>query len=137
MAPHATKTLQLDFAVVDIFDDYFVVTMDEGLLFGRSQLNELYKLFNSYFPDSPFGYISNRINDYTVDPTSYFDTEDGPWLSAIAIMCYSETGYSNALFEQTFYKNRPFKPFYKMEECIEWLKMNVKNHQPETSEVIL
>ncbi|MEM7087669.1 MAG: hypothetical protein AAF489_15925 [Bacteroidota bacterium] len=136
MAPHATRSLTLDFATVEVLDFYLVVTMNEGLLFDRSHLTQLYKVFNTYFPDRPFGYISNRINDYTVDPTSYFETKEGPWLAAIAIMCYSEAAYNNAVFERNFYKKRPHKPFYDMEECKKWLKEKVENHSLEKPSIM-
>ena len=136
MAPHANESLTLDFATIEVLDCYLVATMNEGVLFDRSHLAELYKVFNTYFPDKPFGYISNRINDYTVDPTSYFKAKEDPRLAAVAIMCYSETAYNNALFERTFYKNRPLKPFYHMEECKAWLKERVEDHSNNIPPVI-
>lgn len=128
MAPHANQHLTLEFASIEVLDYCFIVTINEGLLFDRSHLAQLYKVFKTYFQDKPFGYISNRINDYTVDPTSYFKTQEDPWLAAVAIMCYSENGFKNAEFEGSFYNKRPHKPFYSMEECKIWLKRKVENH---------
>ena len=136
MVPHANECLTLDFASIEVFDYYFIVTINEGLLFDRSHLAELYKVFNTYFPDKPFGYISNRINDYSVDPTSYFKTREYPWLAAVAIICYSESAYSNALFERNFYKDRPHKPFYDMKDCKAWLMDKVENHSKDKLPVI-
>lgn len=137
MVPHTTQRLTLDFASIEVHDCYFIVTINEGLLFDRSHLTQLYKVFNTYFPDKAFGYISNRIHDYTVDPTSYFKTKEDPWLAAVAIMCYSENGFNNAVFEGNFYKKRPHQPFYDMEECKIWLLEKVENHNHKKPPVIV
>jgi len=137
MVPQTTQHLKLDFASIEVLDYYFIVTINEGLLFDRSHLAQLYKVFNTYFPNKSFGYISNRVNDYTVDPTSYFKTQEDPWLAAVAIMCYSENGYNNAVFEGNFYKKRPHKPFYNMEDCKNWLKLKVENHNHENPPTVL
>ncbi|MEL6810605.1 MAG: hypothetical protein AAFP76_04670 [Bacteroidota bacterium] len=131
MTPHLRKKLPLDFGTVDIYNDYVIATFNEGLLFDHSHMEKLYEIFHLYFPDRPFGYISNRQFEYAIDPTCYLKENDAPWLAAYAALCYTERSYKSALFERKFYKHRPYKPFYTLETCLEWIVRRVQNHYKE------
>lgn len=123
------KSLQLHFAQVDVYDRYLIVTVHEDVVFQKPHLEALYDIFLTYFPSQPFGYIAHRKYSYTVDPTCYIDSQEGPWLAAMAVVCYSQAAYEAALFERKFYKNRPYRPFYQMSDCLEWMERKISEHQ--------
>ena len=133
MTPQPRKTIDLYFVYVEIFDDYLVSTIKEGVLFDKPELEAFYEIFDTFFPDSSFGYISNRKFDYTINPTCYLESSKYPGLLGMAIVCNTKQSYRTANFEKTFY-DRPFHVFYKMEEAERWvaelLGSDVEKMQP-------
>ncbi len=114
--------LDLEFGTVEIHKNCVISTIKEGVLFDVEERKQLYEVFDKYFNEEPFVYISNRKNDYTVNPTSYLQEDDySNQLLGMAVICYSESSYHTALFEQKFYK-RAFKVFYSTEACEIWAK---------------
>ena len=112
--------IDLDFAKIEIYDNYIVTTVNEGILFNLEHLEKYHIIFEAYFPDKYFGFISNRINDYTVNPICYYSKYDNfPWLLGEAVLCYSHNTYQTVSFEKNFCK-RHFEIFYILEECKEW-----------------
>lgn len=122
------KIIELDFARLELYEDYLVSTIHEGVLFKREHLESFYEVFDIYYPGKPFGYISNRQYEYTIDPTCYLNSNESPWLAAMAVLCNTENTFNMALFERKFYKNRPFKPFYDQNECLQWLTHKIGQH---------
>ncbi|MAN59849.1 MAG: hypothetical protein CMC08_08455 [Flavobacteriaceae bacterium] len=114
------KTLQLEFANLELYENYVVATIDEGMLIDTFEKLQLYEIFDQFYRNRPFVYISNRKHDYTVNPTSYLGSEEYDQLRGMAVICYSESSYQNALFEKVFYK-RPFQVFYSFPECQNWI----------------
>ncbi len=117
--PH--KTIILNFATLQIYDKHLIATINEGVVFDTPQFEQLQEVFAIYFPDKPFGYITNRINDYTVNPVCYTSTKNIERLVGMAVLCYSQNTYQTALFTKPFFK-QPFEAFFTLEECENWLQ---------------
>ncbi len=128
MAPNKPKTIDFGFAEVQLFDNYIISTIKEGLVFDLEHQKKFYGIFDLYYPNKPFGYISNRKYDYTVNPTSYFEHSKYPRMVCMAVLCYNESSYRMAEFEKAFYKH-PFKPFFTLEECIDWINEEITKHK--------
>ncbi len=77
------------------------------------------EIFDKYFKDKYFGFISNRVNDYTVNPTCFSKISINRRLLGVAILCYSKESYENTQYIKCFY-SRPFKSFFSLKECIQW-----------------
>ena len=90
-------------------------------MFDSPELAQFHSVFDKYFKGKNFGFISNRKNDYTVTPTAFINVSKNSGLTGVAILCHSEASYNNSLFVKKFY-SRPYKSFYTLEECKEWLK---------------
>ena len=119
--------IELDFCTLEIHQNCVISTIHEGVLFDVKERRELYKVFDTYFDNRPFVYISNRKNDYTVNPTSYLQKEDYTnHLVGMAVLCYSKSSYQTALFEKKFY-DRAFNVFYSVEACKLWAKEILHN----------
>ena len=113
-------SVRLDFARVEIFEDFVIVTIDEGIVVNLPEREKLFHLFEHYFEGRPFAYISNRKNDYTVDPTSYLKKDEQLNLLGMAVICYSKDSERTANFEKSFYK-RPFKVFDSFSNAKKWI----------------
>ncbi len=109
----------LSFAKIEIFENYLISTVNEGVIIDLSHLKELQLIFDLYFQNNYFGFISNRINDYTVNPTSFNKLSRNPRLLGVAILCYSKESYDNTQFIKYFY-SKPFKSFFSQKECLQW-----------------
>jgi len=113
------KEVNLDFTKIKIYEDYIVSTVKEGAVFDTPQLKQIHTIFDTYFQDKNFGFISNRENDYTVIPTCFLNTSKNNGLLGIAILCYSKSSFDNSLFVKKFY-SKPYQAFYTLEECEKW-----------------
>jgi len=122
--------VNLDFARLELFEDYLISTIHEGVVFNLEHLEKFYQIFDSHYCNKPFGYISNRKFDYTVDPTCYLMEYQYPKLVGISILCHSESTFNTAQFEKTFYK-RPFEVFYKIENCKKWIYGHISTFEKE------
>ncbi len=114
--------IETSFGTVTVFDSIISIIIDEGITFRADDLKELFELYDSHFQNKNFGYISNRINDYSIDlsPKLYKSIHSN--LVAVAAVCYTEFSYKAAQFEKVFYKNKPFEVFKSYYEAVEWLK---------------
>lgn len=120
-------SLDIDFAHFDLHENYLVATIKEGVVFDTPHLIKFHEIFDKHYYNRPFGYISNRINDYTINPTCYIETKKfSSKIVGVATLCYSEVTYINANFAERFF-DWPHKAFYTMDECVEWIESLLKN----------
>jgi hypothetical protein len=120
------KIVNLDFTTIEIYEDYLVSTVKEGVVFDIPQLKKLHFIFDTYFSDKLFGFIVNKKNDYSVNPICYSKHANCPRLIGEAIFCHSESTYKVSQIEKVFYKN-PFEAFFSLEECKNWINSLRKN----------
>jgi len=116
-----TLSLDKDFAHFELYEHYLVATIHEGVIFDTPELHELIDVFNKHYYNRPFGFISNRKNDYTINPNCYAETKTFDLkIVGIATLCYSQFNYDNAIFGGRFY-DWPHKAFFTMHECVTWI----------------
>ncbi len=111
--------VNLDFTKLEIYEDYIVSTVHEGVVFDTPELEQIHSIFDTYFQGEKFGFISNRENDYTVIPTCFMNASKNNGLLGVAILCYSKSSYDNSLFVKKFY-SKPYHAFYTLKECKQW-----------------
>ncbi len=112
------KTIDLEFAEIQLFDTYAISSIKEGVMFNAPHLEAFFEIFKLHYGNKPFVSIANRKNDYTVDP-QLFKTMRLPEIAAIGVVCHTDSSYQIALFEREFYPG-VFMIFKEMDECIEW-----------------
>ncbi len=115
------KVMILDFAILELYKDYIVSTINEGVSFEMPHLEELSEVFIRNYPTKPFVSIANRINDYTINPTCLLHSSIFPNLLGIGVVCYSQSAFDTAKFEKQFYKGT-LEIFDSYGDCIEWTK---------------
>ena len=94
--------------------------MNEGSHVDRASNQLLLSFCTDYFNEEPFGYISYRLNSYSVDPTVYMDAGIHKGLKAIAVVFENPLIKSNVLLEKQFF-NQPFESFTSVNDAKNWL----------------
>lgn len=122
------ETINLDFVKLEIYGNYIVTTVNEGVVFDDKKLDEVHKIFDKYFKHKPFGYISNRVFDYTVNPTSFIYTLQYENLVGTAIVCYNDKSYLNAQFESKLH-NCEMKVFHYETKALEWISAQLESYK--------
>lgn len=114
------KIFDNELAYVELYENYILSSIKEGILFEEDSLNWFIMIFDKYYPNKPFGYIADRIYPYTINPMMYQLTSMHERLDAMAIVSYSELGKQNALFEKGFF-SKPLDVFSSVHEAKDWL----------------
>lgn len=122
----ASKTIDLEFAEIEVYEHFVVSTIKEGVTFGKKYLQQLFEVFSTYYKDRPFVSIANRANDYTIDP-NLLSNYKHPELLGIAVVCHTDAAKKTALFEQKFYDGQ-FEIFDSIEEAKEWSLQLLGDH---------
>ncbi len=112
----------LEFGKVRLLDRILIAELNEGVLFDVQNNRKLLEIGKDVFNNQPYGYISNRLNSYAVNPMVYRESANTPNLKAIAVVTQDDLVKHNAFIEQQFYKNKNcFGVFDKLEDAIEWM----------------
>lgn len=97
--------ITLDCGRFQVFENYIIGTINQGVLFDSYCQTAFSKITETYFKDRYFGYISNRVNSYSVDPTIYINDAIG--FERLKVMAVVTKGYlhkSNVQLERQFFK---------------------------------
>ena len=112
-------SLKYDFCEIEIYDNYIVSIMFEGINLTPDKNDILLNIATKYFKNSNFGYITNRIHSYSVDPSIYIETSKIENLVSFAIVSSKQIHISNTEIEKLFYK-KAFKHFTTLKDAIKW-----------------
>lgn len=117
------EKLTLDFGTNYLFENFFIMEVNEGVHFNFEKLNELLTEIIEYYGfHKKLAYIANRVNSYSIDPIlwSYFDKEDS-LLVAASIITYNESSFMNANIEKQL-ASISVKRSSSLEEAIGWVQ---------------
>lgn len=128
------KKFELDCGIIRIHDRILINEMNEGALLDVETNRRILELGTEMFKNEYFGYISNRINSYAVNPMVYRESAEHSLLKAIAVVSKSRLARENARLEQQFYTNKnSFEIFYSLEEAIEWMQEIISDYSKANS----
>ena len=117
------KRLDLDFGTIKIYEQLLVSELNEGILFNVENNRKLLLLGREVFQGRPYGYISNRLNSYAVDPMVYRESAEHPELKAIAVVSSNDFTRKSAMVEQSFYNDKNlFRIFSSYEAAEKWIR---------------
>ncbi len=121
MIQYPLKLIELEFVKIEFYEHYMISTFIEGMILNNEDVYEIQQLAAGFYQNKPFGYISNRVNDYSrnLSPNSY--NIQLPTMFAFAIVYKTETSLSVANFEKFFIK-APFKTFQSLSKAKEWMR---------------
>lgn len=112
-----------------IYEKLIVSECKEGVLLDVHKNRKVLELAGEIFNNNSFGYVSNRINSYAVDPMVYRESAAHPQLKAIAVVASNDLAQSSAQLEKQFYTNtNPFRIFTSLKEARNWID-EILNHQ--------
>ena len=122
--------LDMPFGSLELHDHYAIGIINEGEDLRATENKSLIKACTAYYKNNNFGYISNRINSYSVDPTVYINTSKLPNLVAIALVISDPAQQLSADIEKVFFA-KPFEYFTSLQEAKKWIRNMVllKNQQ--------
>ena len=122
------KRLQLNFGIVKIYPNNILVSeLNEGILLDVESNRKLLQIGAEEFQGEAYGYISNRIYSYAVDPMVYKESAEYSALKAIAVVSPREIGRRSAQVERSFYKDRnSFEIFSSFEDAKAWVTQSLE-----------
>ncbi|MRT15895.1 hypothetical protein F3C99_02880 [Vitellibacter sp. q18] len=114
------ETLYFDFGEIRVFTNFVVVVMKEGITVQPEDNKELVKIAEKYFKGRNFGYITYRINSYSVNPMVYLLTSKIENLVAFAVVSTEGLKLSNIEVEKRFL-TKPFEHFTNLDDAKNWV----------------
>ena len=111
----------LDFSMIYLFDDFFIIEVNEGVHFNSEKLNQLLGALRAHNGHhKSLDYNANRVNSYSIDPVlwTYFDKDDSILIAA-SIVSYRDSTYISANIEKKM-ASRPMKRALSLAEPINW-----------------
>jgi len=114
--------LEMPFGNYYLCEKFIVAELFEGTHFDWPKAEKLInELLNFYHEDAKIGFISNRINQYSVDPQNWVKLEKNYTLIvASAIIMYNNLTLMNASIEKQFAK-QSIKRCTNLKEAIDWM----------------
>lgn len=117
------QKIVLDFGTNFLFDDFFIMEVNEGVHFDSKRLNTLLaEIRKHYGSQKQLAYIANRVNSYSIDPViwSYFNKDDSVLIAA-TIVSYRNSTFMNANIEKQM-SVISMKRSSSLEEAIGWVQ---------------
>ncbi len=104
------------------YKNYLVIEVAEGAFFDFEKAKELSLLTKLHFKNEPFGYISNRIHSYSLQPTDYMRIKEVfPNIKVFAVVTYSKMQKASISVENMFF-TEGIKTFTNLEMAKKWVK---------------
>ncbi|MBO3117597.1 hypothetical protein J4050_12620 [Winogradskyella sp. DF17] len=107
---------------VYFFNNYFIAEFKEGINIDFFNFQEIHELVHNNFGNSPFGFISNRINSYSIDLNeAQLFNESYPNLKAYAVVAYK--AFTERVFEleNRFFQFRR-RVFKDIDSAVAWVE---------------
>lgn len=103
-------------------DKFYLAEIHEGMHLDYEILIGLMEELVTYYGENKkVGFISNRINSYSLDPQLYNKIDETFNIVAVgALVVYSDLSFMNASIEKRFAKNK-LKRCMILDEAIEWI----------------
>lgn len=117
------KEVNFNFGTYYFFDTFLIAEINEGIHFDweKAELT-IQEILKYYGEHARIGYISNRTNNYSIDPQNWIKSqEDYNFMIASAIITYENSSYKVATLEKYFSKKK-LKRCHSIEEAITWIE---------------
>jgi len=122
LSDNIIETHQLKIGTFYFFDNFVIAEINEGVHIDLQSSKEFFKVANSFFgKEKPFGYVSNRINHFSVSPLDFANYS----LKLENIKAFCAITYDNYYDKMNVEIERRFytKPFYstnELEDAVNW-----------------
>jgi len=122
------KTIETDFARLNFYEHFVITEMHEGIDLDENIVDVMIQFAIDFYGKKPFGYISNRVNSYSVNPVIYFKISKIDNLAAFAVVSTKMIVTYNVQIEKAF-MTRPYELFDNLDEAVNWVKQLVNNYR--------
>ncbi len=123
------REVRLPFGSLLCFEQYVICTIDSGVDFDKDCVDTLIGALQDNYGDQPFVYITNRKNDYSLNPAEARRIISETSLSAAAFVLVRKFSFDSFQSERAFYKI-PTEAFPSLRQAIEWAEKQVENALP-------
>ena len=114
------REVVLSFTTLQFYDNYVVSIVNSGVDLGSDRITELGEVIKKEFGDKPFGYISCRTNDYSLDPIKFMSVIRESNVRAAAFVLTRKISYDSFESEKYFYQ-LPLATFSDIESAKKWM----------------
>lgn len=117
------KKISLSFGNFYLLDNFTIAEINEGIHLDWNKIEELINHLVLYYgEDIRIGYLTNRVNSYSIEPQSWikFEKEYG-FIVASAIVVYNDFAFINATLEKQFAKSS-IKRCNSLDQAISWMQ---------------
>ncbi|WP_405206084.1 hypothetical protein [Aquimarina sp. LLG6339-5] len=109
----------LDFGLIEIFEDYIKVTINEGVTVSPEHNDVLLEMVEKHYKNKAFLYLTHRINSYSVNPTIYLETAKIENLIGFAVVSDNPIQIKQTKLEKAFF-NKELRRFDDVESALQW-----------------
>lgn len=115
--------VEMPFGNFYLFEKYFISEINEGVHFDWEMIKTVMtEVVEFYGTNIKVGYISNRVNSYSMNPQTWEKVQKKyNLIFAGAIVSYNNITFMNASIEKQFSKTS-IKRCLSLEEAIQWIK---------------
>ena len=122
-----SKKVEFSFGTYYFFENFVISELKEGIHFEWSNAEQLIsEIIDHYGEHAKLGYISNRINNFSVNPQNWREIQETyDILEAIAVVTYQLSTYNVVAVENQFSKI-PLKRCLTLDQAIAWMQKQLK-----------
>ncbi len=128
------KINHCDFGEFIVYENYIIGMINEGIVFGKKEHEVLLEICGEHYKNCPFGYISNRVYSYTIDPMIYINMSTHDNFIAIAVVCNNNRMVEQISKIEKLFFDKHFAYFDNLNAAQEWISKLVVP-QKEKSEI--
>ncbi|MDY8138985.1 hypothetical protein [Aquimarina sp. 2201CG5-10] len=122
------KLYNLDFCKLEIHHNHMIAVMNEGIIVDSTNNSILIKIAEKHYKDTPFVYITHRINSYAVDPIIYIKTAQVTNLVGFAVVSKNPMQKIQTKLEKSLF-NKEFRYFDDMNSALKWKDEIIGNYK--------
>ena len=125
IASQVEATYCLKIGDFHFFKDFMVAEFNQGAYVSFSDLTDIYDLGFSFYADRPHGFISNRVNSYSIDLVDiYKNRRKLKFIHAYAIVTYSHNSKRMLAIEDYYFKKKRTR-FNTLQDAINWVNEEI------------
>ena len=132
------KKIELSYGKFYFLKNVIVSEIDEGVVFDFTKAKPVIEeAIKFYGRNARLGYVSNRINTYSVAPQDWNKFYNERYcIRAMALVAYTPMGQTNIMIEQLFIKNR-VERFNSLEFAVHWIQAQLEPQPVEACSSLL
>jgi hypothetical protein len=107
---------------MEVTETCAVFTSNIGIQIDTAEIREILVVLKEVYGENKFGFIANRINQYSVKPLAVINLFSHENLIAGAIVSKTKWGKLNSDYERSFIKEAQTQHFTNLESAIDWVR---------------